>query len=79
MLATMLPSHAGDGITEATWPRCDADAESCRRQSCQVMLAMALQLKDVLAVVRLCSPRAQSIEVLSCHEEVKYSCWLIDE
>jgi hypothetical protein len=29
MLATMLPSHAGDGTAEVTWPRCDVDAESC--------------------------------------------------
>jgi hypothetical protein len=29
MLATMLPSHAGDGATEATWPRRDINAESC--------------------------------------------------
>jgi hypothetical protein len=34
---------------------------------------MALQLKVVLIVVRLCSPRAQSIEVLSHLEEVRYS------
>jgi hypothetical protein len=41
------------------------------------MLMMALQLKVVLAVVRLRSPRAQSIEVLSYREEVRYSCWLV--
>jgi hypothetical protein len=40
---------------------------------------MALQLKVALALVRLCSPRAQSIEVMSHHEEVEYSCWLIAE
>jgi hypothetical protein len=31
----------------------------------------------MLDVVRLCSPRDQSIEVLSHREEVEYSCWLI--
>jgi hypothetical protein len=35
---------------------------------------MALQLEVVLAVVRLRSPRAQSIEVLSQCEEVKLAC-----
>jgi hypothetical protein len=38
------------------------------------MLAMALQLKDVLAVVRLLSPQDGSIEVVSHREEVGYSC-----
>jgi hypothetical protein len=33
-LATMLPSHAGDGAAEATWPRCDVEAESCWQQCC---------------------------------------------
>jgi hypothetical protein len=28
MLATLLPSHAGDGAVEVTWPRCDVDAKS---------------------------------------------------
>jgi hypothetical protein len=41
------------------------------------MLAMALQLNIILVVVRLRSPRAQSIEVLSHCEEVRYSCWLV--
>jgi hypothetical protein len=27
MLATMLPSHAGDNAAEVTWPRCDVDAK----------------------------------------------------
>jgi hypothetical protein len=40
-------------------------------------MVMVLQLKVVLDVVRLCSPRAQSIEVLSHREEVGYSCRLI--
>jgi hypothetical protein len=43
------------------------------------MLVMAPQLKVVLAVVRLRSPRAWSIEVLSQCEEVGYLCWLIAE
>jgi hypothetical protein len=43
------------------------------------MLAMALHLKVVLVVVRLCSPHDQSIEVLSHREEVAYSCWLVAE
>jgi hypothetical protein len=38
---------------------------------------MALQLKVVLAVVRLCGPLAQSIEVLLHREKVGYSCWLV--
>jgi hypothetical protein len=40
---------------------------------------MVLQLKVVLVVVTLRSPRTQSIEVLSHHEEVGYSCWLAAE
>jgi hypothetical protein len=79
MLATMLPSHAGDGAVGATWPRRGVNAKSCWQQCCRVMLAMALQLKVVLAVVRLCSPQDQSIEVLSHHEEVGYSCQLVAE
>jgi hypothetical protein len=43
------------------------------------MLAMALQLKVVLTVVRLRSPQDRSIEVLSYVEEVRYSCWLVAE
>jgi hypothetical protein len=43
------------------------------------MLAMALQLKVVLAMVRLRSPGDQIIKVLSHHEEVEYSCWLVAE
>jgi hypothetical protein len=35
---------------------------------------MAQQLKVVLAVVKLCSPRAQSVEVLPQREEVKLAC-----
>jgi hypothetical protein len=73
MLATMLPNHGRDDAAKSTWPRRDVDAESCWQQCCQVMLTLALQLKVVLVVVRLCSPRAQSIEVLSHHEEVRYS------
>jgi hypothetical protein len=42
MLATLLPSHAGDGAAEASWPRRDVDIESCWWHCCQVMLAMAL-------------------------------------
>jgi hypothetical protein len=38
------------------------------------MVAMALQLKVVLAVVRLRSLRDRSIDVLSHREEVGYSC-----
>jgi hypothetical protein len=38
------------------------------------MLVMALQLKVVLAVVRLHNLRDRSIEVLSHREEVGYSC-----
>jgi hypothetical protein len=38
---------------------------------------MVLQLKVVLAVVRLRSPRGQNIAVLSHHEEVRYSFWLV--
>jgi hypothetical protein len=38
------------------------------------MLVMALQLKLVLAVVRLHSPQDRSIEVLLHGEEVGYLC-----
>jgi hypothetical protein len=72
MLATMLLNHGRDDAAKSTWPRCDVDVESCWQQCCRVMLTMALQLKVVLVVVRLCSPRAQSIEVLSHLEEVRY-------
>jgi hypothetical protein len=34
MLATVLPSHAGDDITGATWPRRDIDVESCWQWCC---------------------------------------------
>jgi hypothetical protein len=37
---------------------------------------MAKQLKVVLAVVKLCSPRAQSIAVLSYSEEIGLACQL---
>jgi hypothetical protein len=43
----------------------------------RVMLAMALQLKVVLVVVRLPPPPNRIIEVLSHHEEVEYSCSLV--
>jgi hypothetical protein len=43
------------------------------------MLTMALQLKDVLAMVRLHSLRDRSIKVLSHREEVGYLCWLVAE
>jgi hypothetical protein len=42
MLATVLPSHADDGIAESTWPWRDVDVESCWQRRCQVMLATAL-------------------------------------
>jgi hypothetical protein len=38
----LLLSRAGDGVTVVTWLRCDADAESCRRWRCQVLLATVL-------------------------------------
>jgi hypothetical protein len=56
MLVMLLPSHAGDDTAEATWPRHDVDVESCWRQCCRVMMAIVLQLKVVLVVVRLRSP-----------------------
>jgi hypothetical protein len=31
MLATMLPSHAGNDAVGVTWPWCDEDVESCWR------------------------------------------------
>jgi hypothetical protein len=41
MLATALPSHAGDGAIEVTWSRrCRGDLAVAR---CRVMLAMVLQ------------------------------------
>jgi hypothetical protein len=79
MIATMLLSHSSNDAAEVTWPWRDVDAESCWRQCYRVMLTMVLQLNVVLAVVRLCRPRAQSIEVLSHREEVGYSCWIVAE
>jgi hypothetical protein len=79
MLTTVLLGHAGDGTIGVTWSWHDVDAESCWRRCYRVMLVTALQLKVVLVVVRLRSPRAQSIKVLSHHEEVEYFCWLIAE
>jgi hypothetical protein len=38
------------------------------------MLALALQLKVVLAVIRLLNPQDQSIEVLLDREDLRYSC-----
>jgi hypothetical protein len=38
------------------------------------MLAIALQLKVILAVVRLRRPRAQSLDVLLECEEVRLAC-----
>jgi hypothetical protein len=72
-------SHASDDAVEATWPRRDVNAKSCERQCYRVILALAPQLKVVLPVVWLCSPRDWSIEVLSHHEEVGYSCWIVVE
>jgi hypothetical protein len=79
MLTAMLLSHVGDEAAEVTWPRCDIDVESCWRQCYRVMLAMVLQLNIVLVVVCLHSSRAESIDVLSHHEEVGYLCWLVAE
>jgi hypothetical protein len=42
MLATMLPSHAGDDVAGLTWPRHDEDAESCWRRCCRVVLVTTL-------------------------------------
>jgi hypothetical protein len=69
-------SYAGDGAIEVTWPQHDVDVESCWRQCCHVMLVIVLQLKIVLAIVRLCNPQTRSIEVLSQCEEVELACQL---
>jgi hypothetical protein len=37
-----LPSHGGDGVAKATWPRHDVDGKSCWRQWCWVMLVTTL-------------------------------------
>jgi hypothetical protein len=79
MLVTMLPSHAGDGTAGVTWLQRDVDVESCWRQCCRVMLAVAPQLKVALVVVRLRSSQDRSIEMLSHDEEVRYLCWLVAE
>jgi hypothetical protein len=42
MVVTVLPSHAGEGATEATKLWCDVDVESCFQWHCRVMLAMVL-------------------------------------
>jgi hypothetical protein len=65
MLATILPNHGRDDAAKSTWPRCDVDVESCWQQCCRVMLTMALQLKVVLVVVRLCSPELRASRC--CH------------
>jgi hypothetical protein len=70
----MLLSRASDNIAKTTLLRCDADADSCWRQCCQVMLETVLQLKVVHVLVRLRNPRSHSIEVFSHHEEIRYSC-----
>jgi uncharacterized protein YpmS len=69
----VLLRYAGDDAARATLSRCDVDAKSYWQWCCRVMLVTVLQFKVVLVVVRLCSPRAQSIEVLSHREEVGYS------
>jgi hypothetical protein len=57
--AMSLPGHADDDAIESYWWWCH-----------RVMLVMALQLKVVPPMVRLHSPWARSIEVLSQCEEV---------
>jgi hypothetical protein len=42
MLATVLPSHAGDDAARVTWPRPNINAELYWRWCCRVMLATAL-------------------------------------
>jgi hypothetical protein len=42
MLVMVLPCHADDSATGATWPRRDVDVESCWRRFGRVMLATAL-------------------------------------
>jgi hypothetical protein len=61
MLVMVLSSHTSDSAAKVNWLQRDVDVESCWRRCYQVMLAKTLQLKVVLVVVRLCSPRAQSI------------------
>jgi hypothetical protein len=72
MPAMVLPSHTGDDAAMTTWPRGDVDVESYWQRCYRVMLTMVLQLKVVLAVVRLRSPGARRIVVLSHREEVGY-------
>jgi hypothetical protein len=58
MLMTALPSHASNGPVEEmlVMVRCCCRGDMVVAQyCCRVMLAMALQLKVVLPVVRLCS------------------------
>jgi hypothetical protein len=38
----MLPSHAGGGAAEVTWPRRNVETESCWQQGSRVMLATVL-------------------------------------
>jgi hypothetical protein len=38
----VLPSHADDSATGATWPRRDVDVESCWQRFGRVMLATVL-------------------------------------
>jgi hypothetical protein len=88
LLVMVLPRQCWschDVAIEASWPWRNVAAKSCWWRCyqgdlavawccCRVMLVTALQLKVVLPVVRLCSPQAQSIEVLSQHEEVRLAC-----
>jgi hypothetical protein len=41
MLATRLPSHAGDGTVKTTWPWRNVDVEPCWRWHCRCDLVVA--------------------------------------
>jgi hypothetical protein len=42
MLATVLPSYAGDDAAGVTWSQRDVEVESCWQRCYRVMLAMTL-------------------------------------
>jgi hypothetical protein len=60
MLATVLPSHTGDDVAGATWPRRDVDAESCWRRRCWGNLAVARCRCRVMLVIMLSSHAGNS-------------------
>jgi hypothetical protein len=55
MLATMLPSHADNGVVMATWPRRDEGTESCWRRRIVKSIEVLLHRKEVRYSCVACS------------------------